>query len=277
MKIIKLRFISTFLIFFFFSANNFAQDTISTGKYKLNLPKSFNKEKKEKIQKECLEKAKLNAIENAFGVYIENTANHTISSVRKNDVENTNASFNSSINSLVTGKWVKEIEPATYTYDESDGLKWLTVTVKGYVRETKPKSFNEDKEAMAKYMKELYLSYPFNDVTLVENYENKYLISVVDLYISNYKSNTDMNRVAQIKARAQVNRYINGTNTEDIFIIKSTDLLDTKNTGITETISIIKESAFGWVNSVDLLTVFPDKTGLKSVFIYSKKIERDPK
>jgi hypothetical protein len=277
MKIIKLRFISTFLIFFFFSANNFAQDTISTGKYKLNLPKSFNKEKKEKIQEECLEKAKLNAIENAFGVYIENTANHTISSVRKNDVEDTNASFNSSINSLVTGKWVKEIEPATYTYDESDGLKWLTVTVKGYVRETKPKSFNEDKEAMAKYMKELYLSYPFNDVTLVENYENKYLISVVDLYISNYKSNTDMNRVAQIKARAQVNRYINGTNTEDIFIIKSTDLLDNKNTGITETLSIIKESAFGWVNSVDLLTVFPDKTGLKSVFIYSKKIERDPK
>lgn len=275
MKIINPLFVKSFLIFFFLiNSNCFAQDTISSGQYKLILSKSFDKEK---IEKECLEKAKLNAIENAFGVLLENTANRTISLVRKNDVENTSVSFNNSINSLVTGKWVREIEPPTFDYFEKDGFKWLSVTVKGIVREIKPKSFNEDKEAMAKYMKELYLSYSFNDVTIVENYENKYLISVVDFVNSNYKSNSDMSRVAQIKARAQVNRYINGTTTEDIFIIKTTNLLDSKDEGVVETISAIRESSFGWINSVDLLTVFPDKTGLKTVFIYSKKIESNNK
>jgi hypothetical protein len=274
-KIINPLFVKSFLIFFLvINLKCFAQDTISSGQYKLSLSKSFDKEK---IEKECLEKAKLNAIENAFGIFLENTANHTISSVRKNDAENTIVSFNNSINSLVTGKWIREIEPPTFDYFEKDGFKWLSVTVKGIVREIKPKIFNEDKEAMAKYMKELYLSYSFNDVTIVENYENKYLISVVDFVNSNYKSNSDMSRVAQIKARAQVNRYINGTTTEDIFIIKTTNLLDSKDEGVVETISAIRESSFGWINSVDLLTVFPDKTGLKTVFIYSKKIESNNK
>ena len=263
-----------FITLFFVYSSCKSQDSISTGYYKLCLFKTFDKEK---VEKDCLEKAKLNAIENAFGVFLIDSASHTVSSVRKNDVENTTVSFNNSINRMVSGRWVRETEPANFSYFEKDGFKWLSVRVIGYVREIKPKSFNEDREAMAQYIKELYLKYPFSDVTLVENFENKFLISVVDLTKTNYKSNSDMSRVAQTKARAQVSRYLNGTRTEDIFIIKTTDLLDGKKEDVAETISAIKESSFGWINSMDLLAVFPDETGLKSVFIYSKKIENEKK
>lgn len=268
-------FTTIFLLFFIFiSFMSISQDTIVTGYYKLSVFKSYDKEK---VEKECLEKAKLNAIENAFGIFLVDSSSHTISSVRKNDTENTNVTFNNYINSVVSGKWVRDIEPPVYSYYERDGYNWLSVTVKGLVREIKPKSFNEDREAMAQYLKEFYFKYPFNDVTIVENYENKYLISVVDLKKANYKSNSDMSRVAQTKARAQVSRYINGTNTEDIFIIKTTDLLDNEKESVAETFSAIKESSFGWVNSMELLTIFPDETALNSIFIYSKKIENEKK
>lgn len=262
------------LFLFFVSVVTNAQDIISTGCYKLSLSKFFDKEK---IEKECLEQAKLNAIENAFGVFLVDSTSQKTSYVRKNNVENMDISFNNHINSIVSGKWVREVELPAYSYYEKDGFKWLSVTVKGFVREIKPKSFNEDREAMGLYMKDLYLKYPFSDITIVENYENKYLISVVELIKANYKSNSDMSRVAQTKARAQVSRYINGIKTEDIFIIKTTDLLNDNKESVADTYSAIKESSFGWVNSMDLLAVFQDETGLKSVFIYSKKIENEKK
>jgi hypothetical protein len=274
LNFINQLFISNFLFFYCVSAACIAQDSVATGYYKMTLFKSYDKEK---IEKECLEKAKLNAIENAFGVFLVDSSNHTLSSFRKNDLENTNVTYKNTINSIISGKWVRDIEPPIYSYFEMDGYNWLSIRVKGLVREIKPKSFNEDKEAMAKYLRELYLKYPFNDVTIVENYENKYLISVVDLTSSSYKSNSDMNRVAQTKARAQVSRYINGTFIEDIFIIKSTDIKNDQNEGLAETFSAIKESSFGWVNSLELLTVFRDEISLKTVYIYSKKIENERK
>ena len=64
-------------------------------------------------------------------------------------------------------------------------------------------SFNEEKTAFANFIKRMHVAAPFDGVKIVEDYDKKYLISVVALDKSKYANASTLNRVAQVKSQAQ--------------------------------------------------------------------------
>ncbi len=117
------------------------------------------------------------------------------------------------------------------------------------------KKFNEDNEALADYIKQLYLKNPFSDVTLIENNGNKFLVSVIELKSSNKAINT----VAKTKAMLQINSYIDAVNTNRSYQINSDHIIESNTRLITNNIPLF-------------LTSFQDPTGQKTISVYYSKI-----
>lgn len=136
--------------------------------------------------------------------------------------------------------------------------------------------FNDDKIALTNFIKRMYNSSPFEGVKMIEDYDNKYIISVLSLEKAG-KSTSILTRIAQTKAQRQVSTFFNGAVITSEFIIKTTeekaDNTEVKTT--VETIEKIKENSVGFVNGLELLTNFDIEEGNRMLFIYIKKIEAD--
>jgi hypothetical protein len=134
--------------------------------------------------------------------------------------------------------------------------------------------FNDDKVALTNFIKRMYNSSPFEGVKAIEDYDNKYLISVLSLEKAKYTSSSIMTRVAQTKAQSQANTFFNGSTISSDFIIKTTEeKQDNSKTKTTiETIEAIKENSVGFVNGMELLTNFDIEEGKRMLFIYFKKM-----
>tara|TARA_B110000259_G_C13979237_1_gene387958 strand:+ start:643 stop:1167 length:525 start_codon:yes stop_codon:yes gene_type:complete len=135
-------------------------------------------------------------------------------------------------------------------------------------------SFNEDKTAFSNFLKRMYSAKPFEGVKIVDDYDNKYIISVLSLEKAG-KSFSILSRVAQVKAQRQVSTFFNGAVITSEFIIKTTETkADTSEVETTvETIEKIKENSVGFVNGLELLINFDIDEGKRMLFIYLKKIE----
>lgn len=72
-------------------------------------------------------------------------------------------------------------------------------------------SYNSEKIALTNFITRMYNSQPWSGVRVFLDYENKYLISLVELNPANYKSENEIVRVAEIKSRSQVNQFLNGS------------------------------------------------------------------
>lgn len=133
--------------------------------------------------------------------------------------------------------------------------------------------FNDDKIALTNFIKRMYSSSPFEGVKLVEDYDNKYIISVVSLEKAD-KSTSILTRIAQTKAQRQVSTFFNGAVITSEFIIKTTEEKADSSEVITtvETIEKIKENSVGFVNGLELLTNFDIDERVRMMFIYIKKI-----
>lgn len=133
--------------------------------------------------------------------------------------------------------------------------------------------FNNDKVELSNFLKRMYTASPFEDVKLMEDYDNKYLISVLSLEKAKYQSASIMNRVAQVKAQSQTSRFFNGSTVSEDFIIRTTETTQSNNTtSVTETFQMIKENSIGFVNGLELLTNFEIEEGKKMLFIYIKQL-----
>lgn len=136
--------------------------------------------------------------------------------------------------------------------------------------------FNDDKIALTNFIKRMYNSSPFEGVKMIEDYDNKYIISVLSLEKAG-KSTSILTRISQTKAQRQVSTFFNGAIITSEFIIKTTetkaDSSEVKTT--VETIEKIKENSVGFVNGLELLTNFDIEEGNRILFIYIKKIEED--
>ena len=135
--------------------------------------------------------------------------------------------------------------------------------------------FNDDKIALTNFIKRMYNSSPFEGVKMVEDYDNKYIISVLSLEKAKYTSSSIITRVAQTKAQRQVSTFFNGAVITSEFIIKTTEeKVDSSEVKTTvETFEKIKENSVGFVNGLELLTNFDIEEGSRMLFIYIKKIE----
>ena len=131
--------------------------------------------------------------------------------------------------------------------------------------------FNNDKTELSMFVERMYRNAPFEGVKVMQDYDNEYILSVVVLPVANYSSESDMNRVAMVKAQRQVSTFFNGsTITSDLVITTSENPVDESvTTTLTE---IIRERSIGYVRQLELLTNFSVEQGAKKVFVFYKKL-----
>ena len=125
--------------------------------------------------------------------------------------------------------------------------------------------YNSDRVAFTNFLVRMYNNAPFDGVRAVEDYDDIYLISVVALDKAKYKTESVMNRVAGVKAMSQASRFFNGSNITSDLIIRTNEKSDGSTD--TEVIETIREHSVGYVKSMEQLTNFTRKDGLK-VFIF---------
>ena len=129
--------------------------------------------------------------------------------------------------------------------------------------------FNGEKVAITNYLVRMYKAAPFDGIRIVEDYNDLHLVSVVLLSKDNYKSVSDMNRVAAVKASSQVARYLNGSTIIDELVIRTKE--DSSGETITEITELIRENSYGYSKALEQLTNFEDSSG-NQVFIFSTKM-----
>ena len=132
-------------------------------------------------------------------------------------------------------------------------------------------SYNSDKVAFTNFLIRMYNNAPFEGVRAVDDYERAYLISVLALDKTKYKTEAVLNRVASVKAMAQASRYFNGANITQDMIIRTSEKSD--GSVDTEIIENIREYSVGYVKSLEQLTNFTRDDGMQ-VFIFIKQLEK---
>lgn len=133
-------------------------------------------------------------------------------------------------------------------------------------------SYNQEKTALTNFLVRMYENAPFDGVKAVEDYENAYLMSVVKLDKTKYKSDSALNRAAQVKAMSQASRFFNGSDITDDMIIRTTEKAD--GTAETEIIENIREHSAGYVKQLEHLTNFPSPDG-QQVFIFITPLKQE--
>lgn len=133
-------------------------------------------------------------------------------------------------------------------------------------------SFDQERIALSKFIERMYNSSPFEGCRIVDDYDISYLLSVVELDKSKYKTTSVMNRVAQVKSQRNAGEFFNGTQSYSEITIrtpKSEEKGGSKE--MTETYEIIRTNSTGFVQQMALLTQFESGSGTM-VFVYFKKV-----
>ena len=141
----------------------------------------------------------------------------------------------------------------------------LIITLMSYAQ-----SYNSDRVAFTNFLVRMYNNAPFEGVRIVDDYDNTYLISVLALDKTKYKTDAIMNRVASVKAMSNASRYFNGSSTTNDIIIRTTEKSDGKSD--TEIIENLREHSVGYVKALEQLTNFTREDGMQ-VFIFIKPME----
>lgn len=134
-------------------------------------------------------------------------------------------------------------------------------------------SFDQERVALAKFIERMYNNSPFEGCRIVDDYDNSYLLSVVELDKSKYKTSSVMNRIAQVKSQRNAGEFFNGAqNFSEITIRtpKSEEKGGSKE--MVETYEVIRTNSIGFVQQMALLTNFESKEGM-SVFVFYKKVK----
>lgn len=132
-------------------------------------------------------------------------------------------------------------------------------------------SYDGGRVALANFLVRMYSNAPFEGVRAVDDYNNSYLISVLSLDKSKYKNDSELNRVASVKAMAQASRYLNGSIITQDMIIRTTEKSNGKRNF--EIIENIHEHSMGYVNTLEQLTNFTRQDG-QQVFIFIKQLDK---
>lgn len=129
-------------------------------------------------------------------------------------------------------------------------------------------SFDQERIALSKFIERMYNSSPFEGCRIVDDYDNSYLLSVVELDKSKYKTTSVMNRVAQVKSQRNAGEFFNGTQSYSEITIrtpKSEEKGGSKE--MAETYEIIRTNSTGFVQQMALLTQFESNESM-TVFVF---------
>lgn len=131
-------------------------------------------------------------------------------------------------------------------------------------------SFDQERIALAKFIERMYNSSPFEGCRIVDDYDNSYLLSVVELDKSKYKTSSVMNRIAQVKSQRNAGEFFNGTQSYSEITIRTPKSEEKGGAEMTETYEIIRTNSTGFVQQMALLTQFESNENM--VFVYYKKV-----
>ena len=136
-------------------------------------------------------------------------------------------------------------------------------------------TFNDEKTSMINFLKRMYINTPFEGVKIIEDYNYKYLVSVISLDKAKYTDHSTMNRVAQVKAQSQANTFLNGASINMEMVIKTSEKIikDSTNT-LVETIETIKQNSMGFTQGLELLSNFENSDTKRMVYIYIREIKQ---
>ena len=132
-------------------------------------------------------------------------------------------------------------------------------------------SFDQERIALAKFIERMYNNSPFEGSRIVDDYDNSYLLSVVELDKSKYKTSSVMNRVAQVKSQRNAGEFFNGTQSYSEITIRTPKSEEKGDREMAETYEIIRTNSTGFVQQMALLTNFESSNGLM-LFVYYKKV-----
>jgi hypothetical protein len=103
----------------------------ASGEYKLRIEKNVTEEF---AVNKAIEKAKINAIENAFGTVINQGNAVYVKDVTTGTQTQSDMVFTSIADVLVNGEWIATLDEKKDFYEE-DGFRWVKINIKGKVRE----------------------------------------------------------------------------------------------------------------------------------------------
>lgn len=133
-------------------------------------------------------------------------------------------------------------------------------------------SFDQERIALAKFIERMYKSSPFEGCRIVDDYDNSYLLSLVELDKLKYKTSSAMNRVAQVKSQRNAGEFFNGTQSYSEITIRTPKSEEKGgNKDMTETYEIVRTNSTGFVQQMALLTQFESNEGM-TVFVFYKKV-----
>ena len=135
-------------------------------------------------------------------------------------------------------------------------------------------SFDQERISLAKFIERMYNNSPFEGCRIVDDYDNSYLLSVVELDKSKYKTISIMNRIAQVKSQRNAGEFFNGTQSYSEITIrtpKSEEKGGSKE--IAEAYEVIRTNSTGFVQQMSLLTNF-DSDNTTIVFVFYRKINQ---
>ena len=135
--------------------------------------------------------------------------------------------------------------------------------------------YDQERIQLANFIERMYNNAPFDGCRIVDDYDNSYLLSVVALDKSKYKTPQIMNRVADVKSQRNAGEFFNGSQSYTEMTIK-TPKGEEHESDMTEVYEIIRTNSIGYVRQMQLLTSFEDSTGIM-VFVYYKRIDKNVK
>jgi len=140
------------------------------------------------------------------------------------------------------------------------------------VYEVNAQGYDQERIQLAKFIERMYNNAPFDGCRIVDDYDNSYLLSVVALDKSKYKTAQIMNRVAEVKSQRNAGEFFNGSQSYTEMTIKTPKGEEHKS-DMTEVYELIRVNSIGYVRQMQLLTSFEDSAGMQ-VFVYYKKVDK---
>jgi hypothetical protein len=139
---------------------------------------------------------------------------------------------------------------------------------------TLAQDYDSERTTLANFLKRMYNQTKFEGVKLVEDYDSQYLISVLSLDKTRYKTQNAMFRVANVKALRQASEFVNGGTVASDLVIRTVEVKDSTGAVTVSEETVEKIRSAGFVQGMELLINFaPADDDKQMVFIYMRKIE----
>lgn len=134
---------------------------------------------------------------------------------------------------------------------------------------TYAQGYDQERIQLAKFVERMYNNAPFDGCRIVDDYDNSYLLSVVALDKSKYKTPQVMNRVAEVKSQRNAGEFFNGSHSYTSMTIK-TPKGEEHESDMTEVYELIRVNSVGYVKQMQLLTSFENVMGMKIYVFYTR-------